>query len=431
MKKITMILALVLSICFTASFTHGAKAQTEAPQIVDTTMSVDANIRAAVEAWLGTNAPVPLPYWAITSVSPQYDGEIVSIVALNIETPGEEWHFIDTNDIAYMGSVFVDSALNVIKHSRDPETDVSLSIMKLALPVLQPVEGAGGGSNVSFPWKSGGAMMYGPNGVHVFGDSGGAGVGFGAVDFVGGDDWGSGIAPANAYAVFDGVIDYVCQGSEAVTVRTHDAATNSYYIYGHLIDNANLVEGTSFRKGNLLGALKYGSYSDDCGQTKQTDRHYHLHFGFIPLAPATSGFRMENCILNIGNSKWNCGTKTISPGEFLVGGGGVSGGDDGTGMAIAQPSFWDYVVVGAVDIWNRTVVDNMPDHTTIEYTYVIYSSAKLAIRMARVLVHSNVNLGPLITVFLLGMSFKLLFGIAEFIVFLFKAWKSLVPILGA
>jgi hypothetical protein len=48
-----------------------------------------------------------------------------------------------------------------------------------------------------------------------------------------------------------------------------------------------------------------------------------------------------------------------------------------------------------------------------------------------VLVHSNVNLGPLITVLIIGLGIKLLFGIAEFIVFLFKAWKSLVPILGA
>ncbi len=428
MKNKILILLLIFTLCFSASFSS-AKAQTEAPQIVDTTLPVDASIRSSVEAWLGSNAPAPLQYWAITSVTPKGDGEIVSLVALNIQTPGAEWHFIDTNDVAYMGSVFVDSDLNVFQHSHDPNFDVSLSAMKLAAPALT---GAGGGPNVSFPWRAGGTMQYGFKGVHLFGDYGGAGVGFGAVDFVGGDDMGSGIAPPNVYAVFDGVIDYKCEGTEAVTIRTHDAATNSYYIYGNLINNNGLVEDTEFKKNSLIGNLKYGSYNDACGSSNQSDVHYHLHFGFIPLAPASSGFRIENCILNIGTSKWTCGTKTISPGQFLVGGGGVStGGDDGPGVSIPQPSFFDYLLVGMISVWDKTVISNMPSHTTLKYTYVVYSSAKLALRMARVLVHSNVNLGHLMAIMIWGLGFRFILGVAEFIVFLFKAWKSLVPILGA
>ena len=432
MKKNIFMLLAIFALSFGVSFT-GAKAQGEAPLIVDTTLPVDAGIRSAVEAWLGSSAPVPLPYWAITSVNQKPDGEIVSIVALNIDTPEQEWHFFDTNDVAYMGSVLVDENLNVSKYSHDPDPGMSSAIIKLAsLNVPRMIRnGAGGGSDVIFPWQQGSAMMYRPNGIQIYGNLGGAGIGFGAVDFIGGDDWGSGIAPAKVYAAYDGVIDYVCQGSVKVTIRTHDEATNSYYLYGNLIDNANLEENTAFRTGSLIGALKYGSGSDECSSIKQNDKHYHLHFGFIPLAPASSGMRIENCILNIGTSKWQCGTKTVYPGQFLVHVGGVTTGGQDDGIAITQPSFWDYVVVGIVDVWDETVIKNMPSHTTMKYTYVIYSSAKLAIKMARVLVYSNVNIGPLLTVALFGFSIKLLFGIAEFIVFLFKAWKSLVPILGA
>jgi hypothetical protein len=73
----------------------------------------------------------------------------------------------------------------------------------------------------------------------------------------------------------------------------------------------------------------------------------------------------------------------------------------------------------------------MPTHKAIQYTYVIYSTVKLMIKIARVMVYSNINLGYLFAVVVIGMGVKILFGLAEFIVFLFKAWKSLVPIIGA
>ena len=62
-----------------------ALADGEAPQIVDTTIPVDADLRSNVEAWLGNNAPVPLPYWAMTYVEPQgFEAYYVSIAALDI-----------------------------------------------------------------------------------------------------------------------------------------------------------------------------------------------------------------------------------------------------------------------------------------------------------------------------------------------------------
>lgn len=211
-------------------------------------------------------------------------------------------------------------------------------------------------------------------------------------------------------------------------VRTYNETTNDYFIYAHLLDNANLVLEHVFTNGSLIGTLKFGSFDDTCGWAEQADNHYHLHFGF---QAANNSMRIENCILNTSSQVWMCGTQTISPGEFLIGGGGVNSGGDSGGASIVQPGFWDYVVIGVVTIWDRTVVQNMPSHTAMQYTHVIYASAKLAIRMTFVLVRSNVNLGPLIAVIVFGFGIKLLFGIAEFVVFLFKAWKSLVPVLGA
>lgn len=184
-----------------------------------------------------------------------------------------------------------------------------------------------------------------------------------------------------------------------------------------------------FSTGGFIGALKYGSFDDNCGWAEQQDDHYHLHFGF---EPANNAFRMEGCILNTSTQKWQCGNETIATGEFLIGGGGVgSGSGNDGGTTVDQPSFWDYVVLGVVSIWDRTVIAAMPNHTAMQFTNVIFSSVKVSLKMARVLVYSNVNLGPLVAVLIFGLGIRGIFGIAEFIVFLFKAWKSLVPVLGA
>ncbi len=432
MKKaftfIVIFLVLVASLPF-----NDARAQSITPSVVDTTTPVDAGVRTAVEAWLGLSAPVPLPYWAITYVETRGDDTLVSIAALNIASPSDPWRMVDSDTVSWIGTVIIRADQSVEMYSTEPEPEAAYNPFKIAMPVLPA---PGGGSYLRFPWKSGSTMMYGPRGVHAAGGGGAYATGFVAVDFVGGDDMGSGVAPSNAYAVSSGVVDYVCADDTTTLVRTHNSSADDYFIYAHLLDNANLVMDHSFGSGLLLGSLKYGSFDDNCGWAEQQDDHYHLHFGF---ETANNAMRLEGCILNTTNQKWTCGTQTISTGQFLIGGGGVGSGtgtgtgtgDDGTGASVAQPSFWDYVVIGVVSIWDKTVVQNMPSHTTLQYTYVIYSSAKLAIRMARVLVHSNVNLGPLIMVILFGMGIRVIFGIAEFIVFLFKAWKSLVPILGA
>ncbi len=424
MRRITILIAAVLAV-FAMLPLDDVLAQSEAPWIVATTIPVDAGIRSAVEAWIGGEAaPVQMTYWAITYVQPRGEDTLVSILALDLITPDEEWRVTDDDKVAWMGTVLVMADSSVEMYSRDPDAQ-SNSVPKLAMPSLPA---PGGGSYVRFPWQAGGSMMYGPRGVHAAGGGGEYATGFLAVDFVGGDDMGSGVAPPRVYSVTAGTVDYVCADSNSTLIRTENTTTNDYYIYAHMLDNANLEIDHEFSAGAYIGNLKYGSFNDTCGWAEQADNHYHLHFGF---QAASNSMRMENCILNTSTQKWTCGTQVISTGQFLRGGGGVSGAGDSGGLSISQPSFWDYVVAGVITIWDRTVVQNMPSHTAMQYTHVIYASAKLAIKMAFVLVRSNVNLGPLIAVMMVGLGIKALFALAEFIVFLFKAWKSLVPILGA
>jgi len=134
----------------------------------------------------------------------------------------------------------------------------------------------------------------------------------------------------------------------------------------------------------------------------------------------------------MSTKKWTCGTDVISTGGFLRGGGGgASATGDDAGVSAEQPSFWDYAISGAVTIWHRTVIAALPSHSTIQYTYVVYSTIKIVLRIARVMVYSNINLGHFMAVFYLAFIAKTILSIAEFIVFLFKAWKSLIPIFGA
>lgn len=417
MKQITLFILLALALSLPSM---GVVHAQEAAYVIDTTIPVEPALRSDIDAWLAGNAPIPLPYWAITYVAPKGLDTFVSLTALDLATADEAWHATDSNQAVWMGSVIVHEDGSVEMYATD--VGAQASALKLAMPDL-----TGGGSAYNFPWSAGGTMMYGPRGVH---DAGGGSYADGmyAVDFVGGDDMGSGVANNNVYAVALGTVDYVCADDTTTLVRTHNAVTDDYFIYAHLLDNVNLAMDHAFSRGALIGATKYGTFDDSCGYADQTAKHYHLHFGF---EFGSGYFRLENCILSQTTEKWTCGTQTVSMGQFLKGGGGLGHPADDTGMNVDQPSFWDYVVTGAVSLWDKTIIQNMPTHKTMQYTYVIYSTVKLMLKLARVMVYSNLNLGHLFAVMVVAIGIKIAFGIAEFIVFLFKAWKSLVPIIGA
>lgn len=410
----------IFAICFVlmiglALLVQPAHASASPASVVDVTVDVAPAVRSAVDAWLAVRPPVQLPFYAITYVNQRGADTFVSLAALNIATPTDTWHVTDSS-VAWIGSVLVRADGSVRPLWTPEKHDLGL-VKVLSMPKL-----AGGSSDVRFPWDSGKKMLYGEAGVHAAGGGGSYAVGFDAVDFLGGSDLGSGVASDNVYAAYAGVVDYVCVDAVTTLVRVTDETSGNSFIYAHLLNNASLVEGHEFRRGDKMGALKWGTFSDDCGHAEQQETHYHLHFGF----EANSGsFRMENCILGVGTEKWTCGTKTVSPGEYIV----KSAGTGGT--VSSNPSFWDMFLTGFLSIWNSYIVTALPSHKTLEYTYVLFNAIAIALKIGWVMVYSNVNISHLAIIIGIGMAFKALLSIAEFIAFLFKLWKSLVPIAGA
>jgi len=426
MKKI---LSFFFVLCVLVPFST-AIAQEVTPSIVDTTIPVSEGIRTAVNAWLETSAPAPLPYWAITYVGEENEetGDIfVSVVALAVADHNVQWRITDNSVVTWMGSVIVhaDQTVEVYSDGGYAEDQARKVGGKLATPLLD-----GGGGNVRFPWDSGTSMMYGTRGVHAAGGGADYAVGFSAVDFLGGNDLGSGVASDRVYAVATGEVDYVCQDPVTTLIRTENTETNDYYIYAHLLENLHLTEGYTFYQGDYIGSLKHGTFDDNCGWAEQTAQHYHLHFGF-----KFSGgyFAMEGCVLSLSSQKWTCGTKTITTGQFIMNGWGMdpnASGDDANAYS-QQTNFWDYMLLGASEMWDQFIIQNMPDHTANQFLYALYNGISVSVRVARVMVYSNINLGHLVAAVIFGLGIKAVLGLAEFVMFLFKAWKSLIPIIGA
>jgi hypothetical protein len=422
MKKIFAISLLVMFLLAPGS----AHAQ-EVPHIADTTIPVDADLKSAVDAWLSVSAPISIPNWVITYVgqtNEETGDTFVSLAALDIALPSETvWHITDDNIVKWFGSVIVhaDDSIDVFSDGGYSQ-QANMGGSKLSSPKPD-----GGGSNVRFPWESGASMMYGTRGIHAAGGGAEYAVGFSAVDFLGGDDLGSGVASNKVYAVAEGEIDYVCTDANTTLIRTANTETDDYYIYAHLLDNSTLTEQYTYYQGDYIGSLKYGTFDDNCSWADQTAKHYHLHFGF---KPANGFFIMEGCTLDMESGNWTCGSNTVRPGGYLRGGTGAPVIGDDKSASGQMFTFWDYALTGGVSMWKQFIVDHMPDHQANQFLYAMYNGVSVAIRISRVLVYSNINLNHFMAVFFFAMTIRFSMAILEFIVFLFKAWRSLVPIFG-
>lgn len=363
------------------------KAQGEAPTVIKSTKPISAELRGYLDAWLAVDPPSNAPYYIVTNMRQKDGNMMVSLVGVNLSSPDEEWSFAHDDKTVWMGSVIVTPEGEVTQYSQDP-TQASVGV--LAMPSLAP----GGGSYVAFPFAAGFAMQYGPRGVHAAGYST---SGMQAVDLVGGDDMGVSAAPPYVYASDAGTVDYVCDDGTTVAIRTYNSTTGDYFIYAHMLDNANLVESHTFQQGELIGSLKYGSFnpeSPNCGWASQAASHYHVHWAFVP---ANGYYQVGSCILNISTQAWDCGGQIVQTGGFLTGGGGYStpgnsSGESGAGAVVTDPTFFDYLLTGIITIADVMILRYLPTHEPFAYTFTIIYMAEIVLRVAWLFVAGNINL---------------------------------------
>lgn len=413
MKKL---LSLIIVLAWLA-VSFPVQAQSETPYVVDSTTPISSELRAALDAWLATDPPSDAMYYIVTYVQPEGAETLVSLAGVNLTSPEADWS-LEEGSWVWLGSVRVLADGSVEPFSVSPSASRGL--------LLRPAYD-GGGSYVAFPFYN--SAQYGPRGVHGSGDYGTSGML--AVDLVGGDNMGVSSMPPQAIASDDGEVDYVCDDGTSVAVRTHNSSTGDYFVYAHMLDNANLTLGHEFAQGALIGALKYGSFDDTCGWAEQQTNHYHLHWMFTPSGGT---FQAGACILTVSTQKWQCGSQTISTGQFLAGGGGYSGTpgeDDGGASAVYDPTFWDYVLGGIIALVDSLFVSVLPEHGSSEIIYVFFNTIEMVFRLARILVFQSINIYPIIFVLGVVIAFRLLLSLVFVALVLLRAWKQLVPVIGA
>lgn len=401
-------------------------------QLISINKPISAELRTTVENWLVAYPPSTAVYYAITYTQPIGFDTYVSLVGLNIASPDDFWSVVGdefgNQQVIWMDTirVYEDGTITF------PFTDRSAtSYLFPKFADLKPLPnlGAGGGAYVRFPWQPAKAVQYGILGVHDadYGTDGGT---WGAIDLVSGSDMGSGAANDSVYASVSGTITTICDYEDTVAVQLTGGGDS--FLYAHLLPNANLVIDHSFQAGQLMGTLKHGSFTDECGNAIQKDNHWHLHWGFVK----NSGkFQAEGCFLQgIGPaSAWKCGNTNIKVLGYLYHYGNIGiNPDDGTvgyhGVegAGGGPSFWAYFLNGAKGIFDALFMNNLPEHSSVTTQLItpIMNGVKIVFRIAQVLLRGNLNLAPAAVIVVLAITIKLSLTAITFAGYIYRIIKS-------
>lgn len=382
-------------------------------QIVDSTMPISDEVKAEVESYLTAHPPAATPYYAVTYFEDRGDLMFVSLAALDSDT--EDWNLVERWNVVWIGTVQIERSgqeLETERYGANPAP--KMAALKTA---------AGGGSDVQFPWEAGKSAYYGTRAVHGSGDYGTNGML--AVDFVSGDGFGANAASANVHAAAAGTIDYICNDGTSVAVRTEN--NGDYFIYAHLLNNSSLSMGRTFGKGQKIGSLKYGNFDGSCGWARQQATNYHNHFMFVP---ANGKFQIENCILTVATSKWNCAGREVSAGGWLTGGGGSSEPIDlddpsqGAEEGATGKNFWDYIMAG-LSVMVGAVIAYLPNAAETNVFITMLNAAAITVRMFYVLVKSNFNMIIPIVIFAFIFTLELARLIWAVLRLIAKLWDTI------
>jgi hypothetical protein len=400
MKKVLLISLLFFLVMAFPGIGY-AQEQTN-PQLLGSTKPFADDLKQAALDFVHENPPVePAPrYYVISNVSMLGTGYYrISMIAYDLQSADEPFDLEMHDKVLWFGSLNVTQTGDYIEISY-----FNIGAQQGALKMASPSY-AGGGATVWFPWQANKSVLFGMLGVH---DEGYAGQRF--VDLVSGDGMGSNAANSNVYASTNSTIAAICDDGQTIGVRMQTASSGDYYSYYHLLDNPSLVEGATFARGQLLGSLKYGTFTSlGCGAADQQPTNYHLHWGF---QPNNGSFRAENCILSIGDNEWGCtqgdAVKVIKPRQWIYHVQGGSGGDPGTDPGDggdpteqSSPSFWDTALVGLYTIMEEALLSALPQKSLFDTGAVLARTAMLVIRMFFVLVRSTFDIRLAVNIFLL------------------------------
>jgi hypothetical protein len=182
-----------------------------------------------------------------------------------------------------------------------------------------------------------------------------------AVDFVGGDSMGSNVMPPLVVAASDGTITSVCSDGVTMAIRVDGGPVPVAYF--HFDTGQSFSEGQGISEGQVLGQLKYGSFSGThCGWGSQQSDEYHLHFVFLPTS---SGYlEIGGCVLDLSTQAFVCNGNTYSPLSYIPNGGATSNptnpGEGRSSTASGGAHIWDGIVNAIVTLNSDTTSQYLP-----------------------------------------------------------------------
>ena len=334
----------------TITFTPTATNIYSGIQWADGSVTVNEDIREVIEVLLLDEIPPEAQsnVYATTNISGEGDFWNVSIVNLvGVSPPYDTWD-LETNGV---WSSFVECVIV----EEEPYYICEYYVM--------PSEG--GSETLRFPWKTGYSAQYGIMGVHT-----GAQMvpGSSAVDFVGGDDYGTNIMPPQVVAVADGTITSVCSDGVSMAIRVDGGPVTLAYF--HFETGQTFSEGQIIKQGQVLGTLKKGPFSGSkCGWAAQLSDSYHLHFVFMPTTPGY--LEIGGCVLNLSTEHFVCNGTTYQELALIPNGGGVSNpgnpgspGTPGT-VSVGGSHIWDGIVNAIVTLNTETISQYLPTPSPI------------------------------------------------------------------
>ncbi len=214
-----------------------------------------------------------------------------------LEQHGETWSGAVEGSVAFsdlLAQIPDDLVSAAAKQDLDPRSRVILPL-----------------SAYRFPWDSGTSMLYGVEGLH---DNGFAGVvsGWKAVDMLSDGNTASGHAPNRLRASAAGTIGYVCTPHSGETTT---ALKIGNVMYTHLqFSSGSFSTGRVVSQGEVLGQMRTGSFSENCGYASQGSSWFHVHWGF----PNTGSFGAESWTLNFTDQLWHNGSQTRAAGSGWI-----------------------------------------------------------------------------------------------------------------